>query len=105
MQSSNARRFRRLPSDVRVFTRGTWVPFAEDARDVSEGGVGIVTARPLPVGTRALFALALPHREQVIELRGTVVWAGQGAMGVAFEHHHPMLNDYVDRLSKAEDSI
>ena len=105
MDSSDVRRYRRLPADVRVFTRGSWVPFAEDSKDVSEGGVGIVTRRPLPVGTRALFALALPHADQVLELPGTVVWATAGAMGIAFEHQHPMLSGYVDRLRKASDSI
>jgi type IV pilus assembly protein PilZ len=105
MDVSEVRRYRRLPADVRVFTRGSWVPFAEDSLDLSEGGVGIVTRRPMPVGTRALFALAIPHSDLVIELPGVVVWATEGAMGVSFEHQHPMLSGYVDRLRKAADSI
>lgn len=105
MEASNSRRYQRLPADVRVFTRGTWVPFAEDARDVSEGGLGIVTQRPLPVGARALFALSLPHSDQVIELKGTVVWSTRGAMGISFEHQHPLLSGYVGKLRKVAESI
>src|SRR5688572_4275329 len=105
MDVAEVRRYRRLPADVRVFTRGSWLPFAEDSKDVSEGGVGIVTKRPMPVGTRALFALALPHSDTVLELPGVVVWATKNAMGVSFEHQHPMLSGYVDKLRKASDSI
>lgn len=105
MAVSEVRRYRRLPADVRVFTRGSWLPFAQESRDVSEGGVGIVTNNPMPVGTRALFALALPHSETVLELPGVVVWATAKAMGVSFDHQHPMLSGFVDKLRKASDSI
>ena len=101
----NGRRYRRVAGDLRVFTRGTWVPFAEDAHDVSEGGVGITTARPLRKGTRALFGLRLPNQDQVLELRGTVVWSTDTAMGVAFEQQDGLLSDYVAKLRRAEDSL
>lgn len=105
MNAAEVRRYRRLPADVRVFTRGSWVPFAEDSKDLSEGGVGIVTKRPMAVGTRALFALSLPHSDQVIELPGVVVWATKDAMGVSFDHQHPMLSGYVEKIRKAAESL
>ena len=60
--------------------------FADYTRNISKGGTFIRTGRPLPVGTRFAFTLAVPSREAPFLLDGVVVHAGE-VMGIAFVWH------------------
>jgi type IV pilus assembly protein PilZ len=48
--------------------------FADYTKNISKGGTFIKTARPLPVGTRFLFALAMPALSEPVTLDGEVTW-------------------------------
>jgi len=48
--------------------------FADYTKNISKGGTFIKTARPLPVGTRFLFALAVPALSEPVTLDGEVAW-------------------------------
>src|SRR5438270_7654362 len=48
--------------------------FADYTKNISKGGTFIKTARPLPVGTRFLFALAVPALSEPVPLDGEVTW-------------------------------
>ncbi|HYZ90080.1 MAG TPA: TIGR02266 family protein [Myxococcales bacterium] len=67
--------------------------FADYTKNISKGGTFIKTSRPLPVGTRFLFALAVPALAEPVTLDGEVTWVlkadGAGAgqdpgMGIRF---------------------
>jgi len=67
--------------------------FADYTKNISKGGTFIKTSRPLPVGTRFLFALAVPALSEPVTLDGEVTWvltpetadAGQDpGMGIRF---------------------
>jgi type IV pilus assembly protein PilZ len=67
--------------------------FADYTKNISKGGTFIKTSRPLPVGTRFLFALAVPALAEPVTLDGEVTWvlkeedAQQGrdpGMGIRF---------------------
>jgi type IV pilus assembly protein PilZ len=67
--------------------------FADYTKNISKGGTFIKTSRPLPVGTRFLFALAVPALSEPVTLDGEVTWvlkaedAEQGkdpGMGIRF---------------------
>jgi type IV pilus assembly protein PilZ len=67
--------------------------FADYTKNISKGGTFIKTSRPLPVGTRFLFALAVPALSEPVTLDGEVTWilggerAGSGeepGMGIRF---------------------
>jgi hypothetical protein len=94
------RRHRRLPTSVRVFTRGGPSPFPESAKDISFGGVRVVTQLPSPVGSQSVFSLHLPHDRAPLDLKGQVIWAKDGAMGVSFDQGEPRLSTFVDRLER-----
>ncbi len=46
--------------------------FADYAKNISKGGTFIKTARALPIGTRFLFALAVPALAEPVTLTGEV---------------------------------
>ena len=48
--------------------------FADYTKNISKGGTFIKTARPLPIGTRFLFALAVPALSEPVTLDGEVAW-------------------------------
>jgi len=48
--------------------------FADYTKNISKGGTFIKTSRPLPVGTRFLFALAVPALSEPVTLDGEVTW-------------------------------
>ncbi len=48
--------------------------FSDYTRNISKGGTFIKTARPLPIGTRFLFALAVPALSEPVQLDGEVTW-------------------------------
>jgi len=53
--------------------------FADYTKNISKGGTFIKTPRPLPVGTRFLFALAVPALSEPVTLDGEVTWVLSGS--------------------------
>ena len=78
----------RAPIELRVDYRRLNSFFADFTRNISKGGTFIETRRMLPLGTRFLFRLAIPGREEPFELRGEVVHASaegeEAGMGIRF---------------------
>ena len=78
----------RAPIELRVDYLRLNSFFADFTRNISKGGTFIRTQRTLPLGTRFLFQLAIPGREEPFELRGEVVHAcaegEEAGMGIRF---------------------
>jgi type IV pilus assembly protein PilZ len=55
--------------------------FADYTKNISKGGTFIKTSRPLPVGTRFLFALAVPALSEPVTLDGEVTWVLKAEAG------------------------
>lgn len=101
---SQARRFNRVPTTFPVFIRSDELRLADQAVDLSEGGVRIETDTPLPNMSLVAMRLELPRGESV-DVIGRVMWVGQSAMGVRFEQRDPVLIETVDRLRRELDTI
>jgi hypothetical protein len=65
------------------FKQGATVVEAK-TRDVSLGGVFIVTDQALPFGTVAVFELDVPAVPMAAKIEGTVRWSSADGMGVQF---------------------
>jgi type IV pilus assembly protein PilZ len=78
----------RLPIELRVDYKKVNSFFADYTKNISKGGTFIKTKKPLPIGTRFLFKLAVPKRERPFEILGEVVWAkddgDEPGMGIRF---------------------
>src|SRR3954470_14758169 len=78
----------RAPIELKVDYKKLNSFFADYTKNISKGGTFIKTKKPLPIGTRFLFKLTIPHREDAFELLGEVVWSsGEGeepGMGIRF---------------------
>ena len=83
-----ARTAPRAPIELKVDYKKLNSFFADYTKNISKGGTFIKTKKPLPIGTRFLFKLTVPSREQAFELLGEVVWsqtAGEEpGMGIRF---------------------
>lgn len=102
---SELRRFRRVPVDLRIFTRSAQERFADDAIDLSEGGFSVASDTPLPIGARYVFSFELPHHKQPVELAGQVVWSKSTAFGVRFDRVDTRVAQYVERLRRNAESL
>ena len=78
----------RAPIELKVDYKKVNSFFADYTKNISKGGTFIKTKKPLAVGTRFLFKLTIPRREQPFELLGEVVWArsegDEPGMGIRF---------------------
>jgi len=80
--------------------------FADYTKNISKGGTFIKTKKPLPIGTRFLFKLTVPHKAEAFELLGEVVWSkGDGeepGMGIRFiyssSHQRTEFEAVVEKL-------
>ena len=85
---AEGRQHRRAPIELKVDYKKLNSFFADYTKNISKGGTFIKTKKPLPIGTRFLFKLTVPHREEPFELLGEVVWSsGEGeepGMGIRF---------------------
>jgi type IV pilus assembly protein PilZ len=85
---SDARVHARAPIELKVDYKKMNSFFADYTKNISKGGTFIKTKKPLPIGTRFLFKLTIPHRDQPFELLGEVVWSkAEGddpGMGIRF---------------------
>ena len=64
----------RAPIELKVDYKKLNSFFADYTKNISKGGTFIKTARPLPAGTRFLFALAVPALSEPVTLDGEVTW-------------------------------
>ena len=89
--------------ELRVEYRRLNTFFADYTKNISKGGTFIRTEKPLDVGTEFIFALAIPHLDEPLRLRGRVVWTttpdnandeSPSGMGIRFQ--------YVDDKERAD---
>jgi len=52
--------------------------FADYTKNISKGGTFIKTVRPLPIGTRFVFALSVPALSEPVQITGEVQWIAKG---------------------------
>ena len=64
----------RAPIELKVDYKKLNSFFADYTKNISKGGTFIKTKKPLPIGTRFLFKLTVPQRNDPFELLGEVVW-------------------------------
>jgi type IV pilus assembly protein PilZ len=88
-----ARQHPRAPIELKVDYKKLNSFFADYTKNISKGGTFIKTKKPLPIGTRFLFKLGVPHREAPFELLGEVVWSKaegeEPGMGIRFIYSEP----------------
>jgi uncharacterized protein (TIGR02266 family) len=81
------RRHQRAAIDVPVefVAKGSSERFAARSRDVSVGGMFVLTATPLPFGADLVLHVTLPGQKAAFALPGVVRWSKTGeGMGVQF---------------------
>ena len=85
---SDLRHHTRAPIELKVDYKKLNSFFADYTKNISKGGTFIKTKKPLPIGTRFLFKLTVPGREEPFELLGEVVWSKaegeESGMGIRF---------------------
>lgn len=78
----------RAPIELKVDYKKLNSFFADYTKNISKGGTFIKTKKPLPIGTRFLFKLTVPLRNEPFELLGEVVWStvegDEPGMGIKF---------------------
>jgi type IV pilus assembly protein PilZ len=86
--SADNREHARAPIELKVDYKKLNSFFADYTKNISKGGTFIKTKKPLPIGTRFVFKLAVPKRDAPFELCGEVVHAepdgGDAGMGIRF---------------------
>jgi hypothetical protein len=97
---SHTRRFLRVPADLQVRLSAVETRLADRVRDLSEGGVGVVTSQPLQPRTRVTVELEFPHYRVPIVTTGVVVWSTDTAMGIRFDRPDQVLCDAVLQLQR-----
>ncbi|HEX3345601.1 MAG TPA: PilZ domain-containing protein, partial [Polyangiaceae bacterium] len=81
------RRHQRAPIDVPVefVAKGSTERVAGRTRDVSVGGIFILTATPLPFGADLVLHVTMPGEKSPFALAGVVRWSKVGeGMGIQF---------------------
>lgn len=85
---SELRQHPRAPIELKVDYKKLNSFFADYTKNISKGGTFIKTRKPLPIGTRFLFKLSVPRRDEPFELLGEVVWSkadgDEPGMGIRF---------------------
>jgi type IV pilus assembly protein PilZ len=85
---SELRQNTRAPIELKVDYKKLNSFFADYTKNISKGGTFIKTKKPLPIGTRFLFKLTVPQRDDPFELLGEVVWSKgdveEPGMGIRF---------------------
>jgi uncharacterized protein (TIGR02266 family) len=80
---------RRLPIEIDVTVEGAAHRFTAPTGDLSCGGLFVLTACPIPIGTHVMLAFTLPNGA-ALEVLGVVQWARDGdddsvpGLGVSF---------------------
>lgn len=80
------RRYNRAPVEVPVefVQKGATARSPGRSKDISIGGMFIVTDQPLPFKTELVVHLSLPGHKAPFALPGVVRWTGSGGMGIQF---------------------
>lgn len=80
------RRHQRARYDVPVefVTKGSNERIAGQARDISLGGMFIVTATPLPFSAEIVVHISFPTQKTPFAIPGVVRWTRSDGMGVQF---------------------
>ncbi len=98
MSTSENRQHGRAPIELKVDYRKLNSFFADYTKNISKGGTYIKTRKSLPIGTRFVFRLSVPARQDPFELNGEVVRFAAGdeepGMGIRFV--------WVDELERME---
>lgn len=85
---ADRRQLARMPVELRIEYSRMDSFFADFTKNISRGGTFVKTRKPLPLGTKFPFRLAVPGREQPFALVGEVRWtSAEGpdpGMGVRF---------------------
>lgn len=102
---SQMRRHTRVPTSFPVRLVSPSLRLADEARDLSESGIGVLTKHPLDPMTLVPVRLELPTEREPIEVLSRVMWATQDAMGLRFEQPDDRLHDSVQRLRAAMERI
>lgn len=105
-KSADTRQHIRAPIELKVDYKKMNSFFADYTKNISKGGTFIKTKKPLPIGTRFLFKLSIPHRDQPFELLGEVVWSKpdgeEPGMGIRFiysgDHQRSDFEGVVEQL-------
>jgi type IV pilus assembly protein PilZ len=72
MSGLHQRRTARVPIEIKVEYKRINAFIADFTRDISGGGLFVRTDTPMPVGSEALFTLAIPRMEKPVTLKGIV---------------------------------
>jgi hypothetical protein len=78
------RQYERHPVSIDVSVLHGEQRFEARSRDISLGGMFILTDRPLPYGTACKIELLLPALPTPAVIEATVRWSGEDGMGVQF---------------------
>jgi type IV pilus assembly protein PilZ len=80
------RRYQRAPLDVEVdvVVKGSSEHLAGRSKDISVGGMSVVTSAPLPFGTELVVSLTLPGQKSAFALPAVVRWRSNDGMGLQF---------------------
>lgn len=97
---SQARCHERYPAQFPVLVKSTEYRLYDEVKDLSEGGIGVATAHPMPAMTLVNVVLEAPHEREPISVVGRVMWSKPGAMGIRFEQADSRLFGAVDRIAK-----
>jgi uncharacterized protein (TIGR02266 family) len=77
------RQGRRLPIELDVTLEGAAHRFTAQTRDLSEGGMFVMTELPIPIGTHVMMSFTLRgENATTLEVLGVVQWVRSG-----HEHH------------------
>ena len=71
---ADARNHYRAPIRLRVDYERMNTFFADYTKNISKGGTFIKTSKPLGIGTKFVFALAIPALSEPVTLQGEVAW-------------------------------
>ena len=74
----------RKPCAVRVTFATQDLLLRDTARNISSGGVFIETSAPLSVGQKITLWFSTPLGEELIKMKGEIVWTPQKGIGVKF---------------------
>ncbi len=102
---TQARRHNRVPASFPVRVVSSSPRLADEARDVSEGGIGVATTSPLTPMSLVSVRLELPTATEPIEVLCRVMWATETAMGIRFEQPDVRLTDAIERLRAAMERL
>lgn len=101
----------RLPIEVDVDVEGPAQRFRTSTRDLSTGGMFLLTHRDIPIGTQVMLCFRLPSGTS-LEVNGVVKWRrddylGEGSpgIGVAFADLGPEVKGLVERFCKVREPL